>query len=231
MCKKGSKINYTEKECKVCHEIKHISEFYSRTNKTCKRCRCKINSEKAFERHLLNNPDLPNEIWKDVVGYEGYYKVSNFGRIRSFVLGGYNGCILSQTTHKQGYKRINLSDGKSDSEHLVHRLVATAFTPNPYGKETVNHIDGNKSNNNVSNLEWATQSENNRHAIRTGLKIFTEKNRLASTRGFKISRDQVADIRIRFLKGKSLSELAKMYSVSKAQICRIVNRKSRISVQ
>lgn len=230
MCKKYNKIDYSEKECKICHQIKPISGFYSRTYKTCKRCVCKINSDKSYKRHLLNNPDLQNEIWKDVIGYKGLYKISNFGRVRSFVLGGNNGCILLQSTHKQGYKRIRLSDGNSSLSYLVHRLVAIAFIPNPDNKETVNHLDGNKANNSVENLEWATQSENNKHAFRTGLKRFTDKNQEASTRGHKVNKSQVIDIRNEFSNGKSLLNLSLEYSISKAQVCRIVNHKSRISV-
>ena len=91
------------------------------------------------------------EEWRAVVGYEGKYEVSNLGQVRSrklhtdLVLKQYPGTYKSIYLHKQGrhYK-------------LIHRLVAEAFIPNPDNKPQVNHIDGNKLNNNVSNLEWVT---------------------------------------------------------------------------
>ena len=231
MYKKGSKIKYTEKECKICHIIKPISDFYSRTDKTCKKCRCNINSEKSFKIHLNNYPDLPNEIWEEVYGYESYYKVSNLGRIRSLIKGRKNGCILQQSSTKQGYKRIKLSNKIASKSYLVHRIVAIAFIPNPDNKETINHKDGNKQNNNISNLEWATQSENNKHAFKTGLKSFTYKNMIASTKGRKLSENQVENIRNKSHDGYSISDLSKMFFVSKSQICRIINKKSRIPIK
>ena len=227
MYKKGFKIEYAEKQCKICSQIKPISSFYKRTDRVCKRCRCEINAEKSYQRHLEKFPDLPDETWKDVVGYEGLYRVSNLGRIRSFVRGGQRGCILALTTHRQGYKIVKFYDRKS---YLVHRLVAESFIPNPEDKATVNHIDGNKANNRISNLEWATQSENNKHAFLTGLKPFTQKQFEAATRGHKIDKSQVFQIRNLFDSGKSLLELSKAFHVSKAQVCRIVNHKSRCSV-
>lgn len=121
------------------------------------------------------------EIWKDVVGWEGFYLVSNFGRIRSLdriVKGGsnQNGRLIKgrirKTIISKGYVSVNLLDknnGKS-TRNSVHVFVAKAFIPNPENKPCVNHIDGNKQNNNVYNLEWCTYTENARHAINTGLK-------------------------------------------------------------
>lgn len=120
-----------------------------------------------------------NEIWKDIKGYEGLYQVSNLGRVkaleRKFT---YNintkilkekikkQCETSKRNGKQGYLCTRLKDKNGNSKCLyTHRLVAEAFIPNPDNKETVNHIDGNKHNNNVNNLEWNTFSENNKHAI------------------------------------------------------------------
>lgn len=117
------------------------------------------------------------EAWKPVVGYETRYHVSNLGRVKS--LGGVkrvcgNGVqafsprILKQS-NAQGYKYVNLCNG-SCKPKKIHRLVADAFIPNPLNKKCINHIDGNKSNNTVSNLEWCNHSENLNHAYKTGLR-------------------------------------------------------------
>ena len=110
------------------------------------------------------------EIWKDVVDYEGLYKVSNFGRIkRTFVLKPY--------IDRKGYYFVNLSKNGLVKCCRVHQLVAKSFIPNPLNKTEVNHIDGIKLNNIVSNLEWTTHKENMQHAFR---------NHLISDEGIKI---------------------------------------------
>ena len=122
-----------------------------------------------------------DEIWKDARGFEGIYQVSNLGRIRSvdrYVNSGlknvktflHKGKILKQQQNRCGYLLIR---GKKDNKKiniLLHQIVAETFISNPENKPEVNHIDGNKQNNCVSNLEWVTYSENLKHAFRTGLK-------------------------------------------------------------
>lgn len=109
------------------------------------------------------------EIWKDVVGYEGRYKVSSLGNVMSMRYGGRGGVrLMHPTAHHSGYKMINL--GKPKKIRLVHVLVAEAFIDNPEKKPFVNHIDGNKGNNRADNLEWVTALENTHHAIKTGLR-------------------------------------------------------------
>jgi len=105
-----------------------------------------------------------NEIWKDVIGYEGYYKVSNCGNVRS------NYKILKQQLAFKNYLKVDLKMNNVRKTITVHRLVAINFIPNPENKLTVNHIDGNKLNNNVQNLEWATYGENNKHAVDNNLR-------------------------------------------------------------
>lgn len=120
------------------------------------------------------------ETWKDIEGFEGAYQVSDLGRVRSldrwvsFPLNT-RGCtgfqlrgrLLKQWPTKRGYLRVRLT--KAMWMRLVHRLVAEAFCPNPEGKPQVNHIDGVKVHNAAVNLEWATGSENMRHAHASGL--------------------------------------------------------------
>lgn len=112
------------------------------------------------------------EIWKPIDGTGGMYEVSNTGKVRSLnYLGHGKTQELSLTTDKKGYIRVSLykKTGKRKSER-IHRLVAKAFLENPDKKPEVNHIDGDKKNNAVWNLEWATPSENTRHAYKNGLK-------------------------------------------------------------
>lgn len=109
------------------------------------------------------------EVWKDVVGYEGRYKVSNLGNVMSMRYRGHEGVrLMRPVLHHGGYQIISLSNPKKI--WLVHVIVAKAFVDNPDGKPFVNHIDGNKTNNCADNLEWVTCLENIQHAIRTGLR-------------------------------------------------------------
>lgn len=99
------------------------------------------------------------EIWRDIQGYDGLYQVSSWGRVRSWY-----SCILHPEVTKKGYLRVDLYDADGNRKHKkVHRLVANAFIPNSDGKPQVNHKDGNKKNNSVTNLEWVTDAENKDH--------------------------------------------------------------------
>ena len=97
------------------------------------------------------------EEWKDVVGYEGLYKVSNFGNVYSC----YVNRNLSQGNHKDGYKFVILRKNGNDKYKTVHRLVAEAFIPNPNNLPLINHRDENPSNNYIDNLEWCDYLYNN----------------------------------------------------------------------
>lgn len=99
------------------------------------------------------------EIWKDIKGYEGFYQVSNFGSVKRVATGK----ILKCGKDGGGYLKVDLCKNKVRSTKRIHRLVAHAFIPNPENKSQVNHIDENKTNNSVNNLEWMTAKENNNH--------------------------------------------------------------------
>lgn len=95
------------------------------------------------------------ENWKDVVGYEGLYEVSNFGNVRR------GNRLLSPGVGSNGYPLVTLSKNGKTRSTTVHRLVATAFIPNPHGYPFINHRDETRTNNHVDNLEWCTPRYNN----------------------------------------------------------------------
>lgn len=137
---------------------------------------------------------LNNEVWKPIPSYEGYYEASNTGRIRSLdrVVNveeteqhceyeySQKGKILIPILNNAGYYRVSLVKERSKKIHSIHRLVAKTFIDNPNNYQCVNHIDENKLNNNVYNLEWCTHRYNTNHGnslfIRSQKQRFTNKN-------------------------------------------------------
>lgn len=117
---------------------------------------------------------METEIWKDVVGFEGKYEVSNMGRVKSVARfrKSKGGCealirekILTPKQNKSGYLTVHLRDSDVNKYPFIHRLVAEAFIINCENKNTVNHIDADKTNNCVTNLEWNTCTEQMQHAV------------------------------------------------------------------
>lgn len=102
---------------------------------------------------------MSEEIWKDIEGYDGIYEVSSWGRVKN----SRTGRVLKAGKDIYGYLFVNVYKNGKRTNYKVHRLVAQAFIPNPQNKPQVNHIDENKENNYVENLEWCTAKENNNH--------------------------------------------------------------------
>lgn len=181
---------------------------------------------------------MKTEIWKDIEGYKGLYMISNKGRVislgRKSVFKSKNQYgefevervvsprILS-ASDRQGYKAVVLysKDGEP-KPFLVHRLVITAFIPNPQNKPCVNHKDGNPSNNRLSNLEWCTYGENISHAYENNLNSRVGEKHNLST----LKKEDVLDIRERLENGERNMVLADEYDVTRATISDIKSRRS-----
>ena len=126
----------------------------------------------------LSIESLPNEEWRDVVGYEGLYQVSNLGRVKSLPRRIvykdrreylYPSKVLKTLKISTGYRFVMLYGAHGKKQYYVHRLVAETFIPNPKNLGDVNHKDGCKANNILFNLEWCSRSDNQKHAYKNGL--------------------------------------------------------------
>lgn len=118
---------------------------------------------------------IQSELWMDIDGFEGFYQVSSEGRVKSFQQNTITGRLLKPKTDKDGYKEVCLHKDGHQYMRKVHRLVGIAFIDNPNNLPMINHIDEDKSNNNIDNLEWVTPKENCNHG--------TAIERMISTKG------------------------------------------------
>jgi len=177
----------------------------------------------------IDVPDVLGEIWKDVKDYEGWYQVSNKERVKSLQRTIYysSGAVRLQNSKlltlrvANGYLGLTLRKMNKNRTASLHRLMAECFIDNPENKPEVNHIDGNKLNNKLDNLEWVTKSENAKHAWDNGLcvKKIGESN-IFST----LKESDVLEIR---RIGKSVKQkiIAEKYGVSASLISAILLKK------
>jgi hypothetical protein len=159
------------------------------------------------------------EEWKDIQGYEGKYQISSFGRVRNIQKGNF----LNPSPNYKGYLRVNLWKNGGYKTKVVHRLVCKAFLDNPDNKPQVNHIDGDKTNNKLQNLEWVTNDENKKHAVKLGLTA-----RMPGTKNgrCKITEDTAKGI-IRDLKsGMRNIDIVNKYKVTKDTVSNIKRKKA-----
>lgn len=128
------------------------------------------------------------EIWADIKGYEGLYKVSTRGRVMSLPRLSWNGSVyfmtkerlLSPNKDKEGYLSVQLCKQGDKKRYKIHRIVCDTFLPYDETRREVDHIDSNPGNNDITNLRWVNHSENCIHSYREGNRIYTEKMREAS---------------------------------------------------
>ena len=158
------------------------------------------------------------EIWKTVNGWP--YEVSSLGRVRRTgrACGTRPGRVLKPVIVRGGYLRVTLQCGGTHQQFMVHRLVADTFHPVNDPTLQVNHIDGDKTNNTVENLEWVTCGENHAHAYRTGLRRGNHGGLKGVANGrAKITAEQAREIRA--LRGSmSQSQIGAQYGISQSQV-------------
>jgi hypothetical protein len=161
---------------------------------------------------------MTSEIWVPVKGFEERYSISNQARIKSLIK---KPIIMKPPVNQYGYEYVSLWKNGKRKNIQIHRLVAIAFLDNPENKPMVNHIDGNKRNNHVSNLEWCTRQENTDHAVKFGLMARGERIAQSKLKSF-----QVKEIIEKYKSGSvTYFELAKQYNVSFSLIGQIVRGK------
>lgn len=164
------------------------------------------------------------EIWKDIVGFEGLYQISNYGNIKSFVKNN-KGKPMKQRILRN-YMSIGLTKNKKQYTFFVHRLVAETFIPNPNNFPCVNHIDGDKLNNSINNLEWVTYSENSKHSIYILDNKKPPKHKGENNHFSKHNEKEIEELRKKRKMGYTLKQLANEYNYTIGHICNICNYKS-----
>lgn len=181
--------------------------------------------------YKCSNGERVIEMWKDIIGYEGMYQISNYGRVKSLPRfynqwrGGktpIKGKILKHWAINCGYLNVRLANDGNCKNFSIHRLVATHFLQKIKGKNFVNHKDSDKTNNYYKNLEWCTQKENIKHSYDNKL-AKTGSDRTQS----KLSRTDVINIKKLYKKNVfGYVEVAKLFDVSPRAIYNLINNKT-----
>ena len=188
--------------------------------------------------HVLSTPK-DFEVWKDVVEFEGLYQVSNFGNVKSLdrIVNKPNGVsylrkgkICTQSKSNLGYMTVGFTVNNKKVNKYVHRLVAEAFITNMNDYPQVNHIDCDKTNNRMYNLEWCTNSQNHIHASKNGLnKLHLHRVAYSGEENGRslLTKEQVLEIKQKYIPYKySAKKLSKEYNVSESCITHILNNTS-----
>ena len=186
------------------------------------------------------------ETWKDIPNYVGFYQISNLGNVRSLereitrrdgLIKRFHSQRLRPGIASNGYLTVSLSKNGIGTTYLIHRMIGDAFILNTKNKAEINHKDGNKLNNSISNLEWVSSSENSIHAHKSGLIIFTSErrhNHSISKKGIKnpaskLTEKDIIDIKS-LLETKKQKEISAIYNINQSVVSRIKNNKTWIKV-
>ena len=183
--------------------------------------------------------DFANEVWKDLVGFEGYYRISNYSRIlrnhREWD-SGRNGCqhkiieesMVKQRRLKDGYIKTTLCINGEKKSYSVHLLVAKTFMPNNDESLVVNHKDLNKDNNCLDNLEWCTHSENTKHWVENSGYVFHFENRAK-----KIKEKQRQEVLEVYLNNKKLTarKISEILGLTYNQVTKVIRDYKQNDIQ
>lgn len=187
-------------------------------------------NERREKLKLISVPDLIGEEWVDIIGYEGFYKISNLARIKSVcrtVIQKRGTSVIKPEQllklgkNSDGYFLVRLTKDRIARTYSFHILVAKTFVPNPNNLTEVNHIDGNKLNCLPNNLEWVTHKENMGHAVKTGLRKY--KKGTNDYFKFKLSESQILEI---YKSEERTGVLASKFNITKSSIQRIKSGKT-----
>ena len=175
---------------------------------------------------------MKSEQWKSIAGFEGSYEVSDYGRVRSlprsvpYLSHGIwwtrsipTRILKSHISAGRKYLHLPLHKDGKQTNHVVHRLVAQAFIPNPENKPQVNHIEQPKTNNSVGNLEWATTKEDGLHKATHGLMLKGSRHPHA-----KLNTKQVIEMRKLYAQGYTNVELTSLFNVGRTSVSSVVHR-------
>lgn len=183
----------------------------------------------------MQDVEIDGEIWKDVVGYEGLYQVSNLGHILSLqrvqtmsnmVQRTIKQRVLKPTPSEKGYLTVHLVSQDGSRKRLkIHRLVAQAFCENPLDLDIVNHIDNDRTNNQSENLEWVTQKDNVEHCIKHN-RHKTQNQWGENNSSAKLSIKIVLQIRKLHNQGKSCAVISDLTSVSSKRVSSVIRKES-----
>lgn len=169
---------------------------------------------------------MTEEIWKDIKGYEELYQISNLGRVKSFYKSKKG--KIRKNCDQGDYFYLPLRKDGVARNYYIHRLVALNFLETVEGKNEVNHIDGNKYNNRLDNLEWVTSAENKAHAYKTGLNMCIGENHWNA----KLSNLKIQAIKELCFSGRFTErEIGEIFEISQSTVNEIKKSKKRADVK